>query len=272
MDKIIIKNLEVYAYHGVLEEERRMGQKFFIDVETDIDLRNAGKTDMLDETINYAEVCRKISDYTKEHPRQLIEAAAEDIAYLVLKGYQRVKEISVTIKKPSAPVGLPLEYPAVSIIRRRHTAYIALGSNIGDKEKYLNDAVKTVNDDENCNVIAVSDFIITEPVGGVAQDDFLNGCMAVETLYTPFELLRMLNEIEAAAGRKRLVHWGPRTLDLDIILYDEEIVNTNDLKIPHIEMRNRSFVLEPLAQIAPYAKNPLNGKTVAEMLGNLQNV
>lgn len=272
MDKIIIKNLEAYAYHGVLEEERRLGQKFFIDAALHIDLRVAGKTDALESTVNYAELCQKISAYTKENPRRLIEAAAEDIAQLVLTEYPLVKKIEVTLKKPSAPVGLPLEYPAVSVVRRRHTAYIALGSNMGNKEKYLNDAVKAVNDDENCTVTAVSDFIVTAPVGGVEQDDFLNGCMEIETLYTPAELLQMLNSIEKSAGRERLIHWGPRTLDLDIILYDAETVNTKDLKIPHIEMQNRSFVLEPLAQIAPYAKNPVNGKTVIEMLGSLQNV
>ena len=272
MDKIIIKNLEVYAYHGVMDEERRLGQKFFIDAELHTDLRYAGKTDRLDGTVNYASLCQKISEYTKENPRRLIEAAAEDIAYLALSEYPTVKEICVTVKKPSAPVVLPLEYPAVSVVRKRHTAYVALGSNMGDKEKYLTDAVKAVNDDKNCTVKAVSDFIVTEPVGGVEQDDFLNGCMEIETLLTPQELLELLNAVEKSAGRERLVHWGPRTLDLDIILYDDEIVNMKNLKIPHIEMTNRRFVLEPLSQIAPYAKNPVNGKTVTEMLADLQNV
>lgn len=272
MDKIIIKNLEVYAYHGVLEEERRLGQRFFVDAVMHIDLRRAGESDDLDETVNYAELCRKISEYTQKNPRRLIEAAAEDITRLVLTEYSCVKKIGITVKKPSAPVGLPIEYPAVSIERSRHTAYIALGSNMGDREEYLKKAVKAVDEDESCNVIAVSDFIVTEPVGGVEQEDFLNGCMKIETLYTPYELLSALNAIEAEAGRKRLIHWGPRTLDLDIILYDEEIVDEKDLKIPHKEMQNRRFVLEPLAQLAPYAKNPVNGKSVIEMLGNLQNV
>lgn len=272
MDKIFIKNLEVYAYHGVLDEERRLGQKFFIDAVLYADLREAGMSDALDKTVNYAELCQKISEYTKANPRRLIEAAAEDIAQLALTEYGCVKKIDVTIKKPSAPVGLPLEYPSVSITRRRHTAYIALGSNMGDKEEYLKNAVKAVDADKNCTVTAVSDFIVTEPVGGVEQDDFLNGCMQIETLYTPYELLKFLNAVEAEAGRERLIHWGPRTLDLDIILYDEEIVSTKDLKIPHIEMQNRRFVLEPLAAIAPYARNPVNGKTILEMLNNLQNV
>ena len=93
MDKIIIKNLEAYAYHGVLEEERRLGQKFFIDAALHIDLRVAGKTDALESTVNYAELCQKISAYKKEKPRRLIEAAAEDIAQLVLTEYPLVKKI-----------------------------------------------------------------------------------------------------------------------------------------------------------------------------------
>ena len=97
------------------------------------------------------------------------------------------------------------------------------------------------------------------------QDDFLNGCLELETLLTPRELLRELNRIEAEAGRERTVHWGPRTLDLDIIFYDDEVIREKDLCIPHVDMHNRQFVLEPLSQIVPYMRHPVYGKTVVEM-------
>ena len=98
------------------------------------------------------------------------------------------------------------------------------------------------------------------------QDNFLNGCLELETLLPPEELLEELNRIESEAGRERKVHWGPRTLDLDIIFYDDLIVQETELCIPHVDMQRRSFVLEPLAQIAPYKRHPVYGKTVKEML------
>ena len=101
------------------------------------------------------------------------------------------------------------------------------------------------------------------------QPDFLNGCLRMKTLYYPKELLRELNRIEKEAGRERIIHWGPRTLDLDIIFYDDLISQEDDLCIPHVEMHKRSFVLEPLEEIAPYKRPPGNGKTVRQMLEEL---
>lgn len=116
----------------------------------------------------------------------------------------------------------------------------------------------------------VSSYIVTEPVGGVEQDDFLNGAVMLETLRTPEELLELIGRIEQEQKRERIVHWGPRTVDLDIILYDQEIIQTKDLMIPHVEMANRMFVLEPMCEIAPYAKNPLNGCCMLELKEQLQ--
>ena len=272
MDKIIIENLTVFAYHGVLEEEQRLGQKFVVCVEMEADLHGAGINDDLNKTVNYAEACAFITEYTKNNPCKLIEAAAEQHAQGLLVKYTMVKAVTVTVKKPWAPIMLPIDYAGVTIRRERHTAYLSIGSNIGDKKAYLDFALQKLGEDEKCNVCAVSDYITTKPVGDVVQDDFLNGAVKIETLYSPHELLCKIHEIEAEAGRERKIHWGPRTLDIDIILYDDAVVDSADLKIPHPEMKNREFVLKPLSQLAPYAKNPVNGKSVCDMLAELESI
>ena len=116
----------------------------------------------------------------------------------------------------------------------------------------------------------VSSYLVTEPYGGVEQDDFLNACLCLKTFLSPSELLARLHEIEAAAHRERIVRWGPRTLDLDILLYDDLVMETEDLIIPHVEMYLREFVLRPLSEIAPGKRHPVYGKTVTELLRELE--
>ena len=102
------------------------------------------------------------------------------------------------------------------------------------------------------------------------QDEFLNGCLCLKTLKTPLELLETLHDLEKAAKRERIRHWGPRTLDLDILFYDDIICQEPELCIPHVDMQNRDFVLKPLKQIAPYKRHPGTLKTVTEMEQELE--
>ena len=270
LDRINIKKLRVFAHHGVFVEENIKGQNFYISCVIYLDAAASFAEDDLQNTVNYADVCKFICDYTKNSTFNLIETLACGLAYGILQEYKKVVQVTVEVSKPEAPVGCEFEDISVIVTRMRHTAYIALGSNIGDKNAYLNDAVEALNNNEYCEVKKTSSFIKTEPYGVLDQPEFLNGALELETLLDPFELLNLLSDIEVEAGRERTVRWGPRTLDLDILLYDNEIIDTERLIVPHKEMHLRSFVLEPMSEIAPYVRHPLNGKTVLEMLNELE--
>lgn len=269
-DQIKITDLEVFANHGVFSEENKLGQKFLVSAVLYTDTRKAGKTDDLTASIHYGEVSAFITKYMKEHTYQLLERVAETLAEEMLKSISGLCKIDLEIKKPWAPVGLPLKTVSVKISREWHTTYIALGSNIGDSETYLNEAVEKIGQIPTCTVEKVSSYLVTEPYGVTDQPDFLNACLKMRTLLYPEELLKELNRIEKEAGRERIIHWGPRTLDLDILLYDDIVLEEDDLCIPHVEMHKRSFVLEPLAEIAPYKRHPVYGKTVREILEEIQ--
>ena len=269
-DQIKITDLEVFANHGVFPEENKLGQKFLISAVLYTDTRKAGKTDDLTASIHYGEVSAFITKYMKEHTYQLLERVTETLAEEMLKSISGLCKIDLEIKKPWAPVGLPLKTVSVKISREWHTTYIALGSNIGDSETYLNEAVEKIGQIPTCTVEKVSSYLVTEPYGVTDQPDFLNACLKMRTLLYPEELLKELNRIEKEAGRERIIHWGPRTLDLDILLYDDIVLEEDDLCIPHVEMHKRSFVLEPLAEIAPYKRHPVYGKTGREMLEEIQ--
>lgn len=269
MDIIHIRRLEIFANHGVIPEENTLGQKFIISADLYKDLRRAGKTDDVNETVHYGQAAVLIKQISEKSVFKLIEKLAEEIADALLKKFP-VEKVKVTIEKPWAPVRLPLETVAVEIERQWHTAYLSIGSNMGDKEQYLKNAIEKLGSTDECKVTAISKFIETEPYGGVEQDTFLNGCLEIRTLMTPEELLKRVNTIEAEEGRVRTIHWGPRTLDIDILLYDNETIYTDDLKIPHIDMHNRMFVLVPLSEIAPYAIHPVLGKSVMRMKEKLE--
>ena len=156
------------------------------------------------------------------------------------------------------------------ILTRTTDAFVNNDQALAHTVEPLEEVIDELNKDEYTKVTKVSDFIETEPYGGVEQDDFLNGCIEVETLHSPDELLHLINAIERDAGRERLIHWGPRTLDIDILLYDDLICDEENLHIPHIEMCKREFVLEPLSNIAGYKRHPVNGRTIRELLDELE--
>lgn len=148
-------------------------------------------------------------------------------------------------------------------------AYIGIGSNLGDRKALVNQAVRLLRELPKTSLLKVATTIETEPIGRRDQPNFLNTVAEVETALNPRELLNHLHRIEEALGRERGEHWGPRTIDLDILLYGNLILNEPDLVIPHPHMNGRRFVLEPLTEIAPYAVHPTAGKSISELLLSL---
>lgn len=269
MDRIKITGLKVFAHHGVFPEETKNGQDFYVNATLYLDCKEAGMTDDLTKSVHYGEVCHFITKFMQEHTYLLIESVVEQTTKALLFAYPLIEKIEFELCKPHAPIGLPFENVSVTMERGWHIAYVAIGSNMGEKEAYIENAIKELSELPEMKVEKVSDMIVTKPYGGVEQDDFVNGALKIRTLFTPQELLAVLHQVEAHANRERIVRWGPRTLDLDIIFYDDLVYEDDDLIIPHVDMANRTFVLKPLLDLCPNKRHPLLGATMTQLYEKL---
>jgi len=149
------------------------------------------------------------------------------------------------------------------------TAYIGLGSNLGDRKKYLDDAVRLLSGMPGIETVKASSYYETEPVGNKEQGLFLNAAARIETTLSPKELLEVCQDIENRLGRVRTVRWGPRTIDLDILLFDASIIDMPELEVPHPLMHERAFVLKPLCELDPDVLHPVLKKSAKELLASL---
>lgn len=269
MDQLIIKDLELFGYHGVNPEEKAMGQKFIVEAKITLDLSEAGESDSLESAINYAKLCHELQDVFTSTKHDLIERAATVLCEYILTHYPQVSEVDLTLKKPWAPIHLPIDYPAIRLIRKWHTAYIAVGANMGDKKENIETAMASIDSSWHTSITRKSSLIETDPVGYEDQDTFVNGIFEIKTLLTPVKLIRWLLSIEKDLKRERVIRWGPRTIDLDVIYYDDIITSLEEIVIPHPRMHERGFVLKPLNEIAPYKMHPILGKRTFQLLAEL---
>jgi dihydroneopterin aldolase / 2-amino-4-hydroxy-6-hydroxymethyldihydropteridine diphosphokinase len=255
-DRIEINGLTFTTLVGALPHEREIAQPLRFDVALVVDLRDAGRSDELGDTVHYGEVAEQVAAVVRENKDILLERLADRVAEVVVT-FDRVEAVELTVTKLRPPIAEHIETTAVRIRRTRadfelaprssHRAIVALGSNLGDRRHYLRRAV-----DELGDVVAMSQVFETDPVGGPDdQGAYLNMVVALETPLDPYAFVRRCQRIESAALRQRSVHWGPRTLDVDVLFYDDVTIASPELTIPHPRYTERRFVLAPLAEVAP---------------------
>ncbi|HEY4332839.1 MAG TPA: 2-amino-4-hydroxy-6-hydroxymethyldihydropteridine diphosphokinase [Ilumatobacteraceae bacterium] len=257
MDKIEISGLRVMTLVGVLRHEREFPQPLEFDITLEGDLRDAGSSDDLADTAHYGLVAERAAAIARESKDELLERLVHRIAEDALT-IDRVEAVEVVVRKLHPPIPEDLQFTAVRIRRTRadlqipprtsHRAIVALGTNLGDRVAYLKLAVEELG----TGIIAQSQVFETPPVGGPDnQGAYLNMVLAIETSLDPFAMLRRCQRIEALALRQRVVHWGPRTLDVDLLFFDDITIGSPELTIPHPRYAERRFVLTPLAEVAP---------------------
>jgi dihydroneopterin aldolase/2-amino-4-hydroxy-6-hydroxymethyldihydropteridine diphosphokinase len=254
-DRIDINGLVVTTVVGALPHEREMAQPVRIDLSLHVDLRDAGRTDELGDTANYGDVSQRVADAVRESKDILLERLAERVAEVAV-AFDRVEGVEVTVTKIRPPIPEQIENTAVRIQRRRadfgqntrtsHTAIVALGSNLGDREHFLRLAIGRLGEIE-----AMSQVFETDPMGPEGQGAYLNMVVIVRTWLDPYGFMRRCQQVEAAALRQRIVRWGARTLDVDLLFYDDVVIDDPDLIVPHPGIAQRRFVLAPLAEVAP---------------------
>ncbi len=257
MDRIEITGLRVMTLVGVLPHEREAPQPIEFDIFLEGDLRDAGISDDLADTAHYGMVAERAAAIARESKDELLERLIHRIADDALT-FDRVEAVEIVVRKLRPPIPEDVQHTAVRIRRTRadlqipprtsHRAIVALGSNLGDRVAFLKLAVEELGS----SLIAQSQVFETAPVGGPDhQGAYLNMVVAVETSLDPFAMLRRCQRIESLALRQRIVHWGPRTLDVDLLFFDEITIGSPELTIPHPRYAERRFVLTPLAEVAP---------------------
>jgi len=270
MDQIFINEVPFYANHGVFAEEKSLGQKFMLSLNLFLPMGPAAKTDDLKKSVHYGEATQKAVAFLQENTYGLLETAAHRLAVYLLDAFPLLEGVTVTLAKPGAPVRFAFGSLGVCVTRFRHVAYLSLGSNLGDRKAMLDAGIDRLKQDPEIRVKKISEYINTPAWGYTEQPDFLNAAIAIETTLSPEMLLAACRDAEQSQNRTRQIHWGPRTLDVDILLYDDAVIETRELTIPHPRMTEREFVLQPMVMIAPEACHPVLHRNMEQLLERLK--
>lgn len=269
MDRIIFSGLRYYGFHGLKEEERKFGQPFVIDAELELKLERAGMSDGSTGFFDYTAAYTAISETVEKTSFSLMEALAEALARRLLE-FPEIWAAKVTVKKPEPPLKGTFDHVGVTIRREKekHLVYVGLGSNLGDRKRNICRALEMLHDSPLVEVVRSSPILETEPEGVKDQPWFLNCVAELWTIAQPLELVRLCHEIELKLGRERTVRWGPRTVDVDVLLFGHKIISTGELVVPHPRLKERLFVLIPLYTLRPDLVLP-TGESVADLIKNL---
>lgn len=260
---IRIDSIKAEGMIGVNESEHLAPQPYVMDFQGD--LSYDGRDD-ISATAHYGHVKKDIVRSIKESKASLLERAADDVVIFLLKAYPFTRA-SLRIHKPQANPGTDT---SVEVARGWTEAYVAFGANMGETQEAIKTALSALARNPMSRAFKSSTIATTKAYGVVNQPDFQNGVCVFETLMDVHELLRFTQALEKDAGRIRKEHWGPRTLDLDILFFGDEVIRERDLNVPHADWENRAFVVDPLFELAPDYVAPLEKRTVRTIRDQLK--
>ncbi len=264
MDKITLSKMEFEGHTGCLDFEKAEGQRFIVSIDVFSDRIKGCYTDELSDTIDYAAVFDVVKQTVTSDHGNLIEHLAQLIADNVLASDKRIAKVNVTVSKPEAPVKGIFETMEVTIERaRKEFVILSLGSNLGDREANIHAAEEALMALDGTEGFKFASIYETEPVGLEDQPYFLNTCVGFYTDIDPFDLLDKIHVIENDLLRTREVHWGPRTIDIDIIFYGDRVIMKPELTLPHPRWNVRSFVTVPLREIREIGQDHPDDKEVS---------
>ena len=249
---VTIENLIVMACHGCNPEEKVSPQPFRFDIKAFLNYEDACSNDDLNSTLSYTAIGKVVFDFCKKNSFNLLEKLASETCRILMDKFPVIDEIQIELRKTQPPTCLPLSSLGVSFTLKREIVYLSLGSSMGDKEKFLKDAIFYLGLVRGVNILQVSKFLKTEPYGDVAKNSFLNAAVKLSTYLEPEELFKFTHAIELFGGRVRKDKWGDRTLDIDIVFFGRKRILSKNLRIPHYDWKNRDFVKIPIGELDPF--------------------
>ena len=260
--KILIKDLVLYGYHGVRDHEKKDGQYFIFNIAIYINDRGLEESDNLKDTLSYSDVIEEIKEINKGKRCDLLETLCRVMAGAIMDMSSLVEKVDIRIEKPDPPIDEKLGSVGVEYTSSRlggytgadngETAFLSLGSNMGDRKANIEKALESLERDPRIQVVKTSSYYETAPMYDKDQPDFYNIAAMLKVGLDPFSLLGLIKGIEHDMGRKAgQKRYGPRPIDIDILYYGDRTIKSDILQVPHPLINERKFVLLPLSEIAP---------------------